>query len=172
MIHDILPIITVLLITLYIPCVCYSDWKTRAFEFLYFAPLIVWGLFTTILYLLDSPIRNFWLMGLTLVMCGILLGVAIIGGIGGADFWFASFIMVFLQFNPFLSIRIFFPLDFFLVLLAVSGCLPLVTYAYNLLEYNAPKGFFERLFKFPGGMPFMLPISFAFLTTLILEMIL
>jgi len=172
MIQNFPQIITVILVLLYIPCVCYSDWKTRTFNFIYFLPLAVWGIFTTILYLEESPARNFWLMGLTVVMCCIVLAVAIIRGIGGADFWFASFIMVFLQFNPFVTPRLFFPLDFFLVLLAVMGCLPLVIYAYNCLEYNPPKTFVGKLTYFPDGVPFVLPISFAFLTTLILEMLL
>jgi hypothetical protein len=172
MIQNFPQIITVILILLYIPCVCYSDWKTRTFEFLYFLPLAIWGMFTTVLYLLDSPARNFWLMGLTLVMCGILFAAAIIGAIGGADFWFASFIMVFLQFNPFVVPRQFFALDFFMILIAVTGCLPLVIYAYNHLEYHPPKTFIGKFTCFPDGVPFMLPISFAFLTTLILEMLL
>ena len=172
MIQNFYQIITMMMILLYIPCVCYSDWKTRTFNFLYFTPLAIWGGFTTVLYLLDSPARNFWLMGLTTIMCGILLAVALIGGIGGADFWFASFIMVFLQFNPFVIPRQFFPLDFFMVLIAVTGCLPLVIYAYNALEYHPPDTFIRKLTHFPEGVPFMLPISFAFLVTLIVEMVL
>jgi hypothetical protein len=174
MIQNFLQAITVILILLYIPCVCYSDWKTspRTFNFLYFLPLAVWGGFTTILYLSDSPVRNLWLMMLTLIMCCIILVPALLGGIGGGDFWFATFIMVFLQFNPFVTPRLFFPLDFFLVLIATMGCLPLVVYAYNLLEYQPPKTLYGKFFQFPDGIPFMIPISFAFLVALIMEMIL
>ena len=172
MIQNFPQIITLILILLYIPCVCYSDWKTRTFNFLYFLPLAIWGMFTTILYLVESPTRNFWLMGLTLIMCCILLATAIIGAIGGADFWFASFIMVFLQFNPLVVPRQFFALDFFWMLLLVTVCLPPIIYVYNLLEYHPPETFIGKLTHFPDGVPFMLPISFAFLVTLILEMIL
>jgi hypothetical protein len=176
MIQNFPQIITLILILLYIPCVCYSDWKTRTFEFMYFLPLAIWGLFTTVLYLEESPARNFWLMGLTLIMCVFFLIPALLPtwlkGWGGADFWFVSFILVFLQFNPFITPRLFFPLDFFLVLIAVMGCLPLAVYAYNWLEYHPPKTLYGKFFYFPDGMPFMLPISFAFLVTLILEMIL
>ena len=172
MIQNFPQVITLIMILLYIPCVCYSDWKTRTFNFIYFLPLIIWGMFTTILYLLVSPARNFWLMGLTTILCGIMLAAAIGGAIGGADFWFASFIMVFLQFNPLVTPRSFFALDFFWTLLLVTICLPIIIYGYNLLEYHPPKTFIGKLTHFPDGLPFMLPISFAFLATLIMEMIL
>jgi hypothetical protein len=172
MIQNFPQVITLILILLYIPCVCYSDWKTRTFEFIYFLPLAIWGGFSTILYLLDAPSRNLLLMGITVVLCLVVLAAALLGGIGGADFWFISFIMVFLPFNPLVTPRQFFPLDFFLILIAVMGCLPLVVYAYNALEYHPPTTIWGRFFHFPDGMPFMIPISAAFLITITVEMLL
>ena len=162
--------ITVILITLYIPWVCYSDWKTRTFNFAYFTPLIIWGIFTTYTYLIESPPRNFYLMGITICLCAILLIESLVfKAFGGADFFFASFIMIFVQYNPFVIPRSFFALDFFWTLMVITVTLPLVSYAYNLLEYHRPKTLLG-MFKFPDGMPFMIPISVAFLTTIILEM--
>lgn len=168
---NLLMTIVVGMILCYIPLVCWSDIKTRTVPFLWFLPLIVVGTITEILYLLESPDRNFYLLGLTLVLCGILLAGAIKGAIGGADFWFASFIMVFVQYNPFRFPRIFFSLDFFWTLLLVTLFIPPIIYAYNLFEYEPPKTLVGKLTMYPRGVPFMVPISFAFVATLIMEMV-
>jgi hypothetical protein len=167
---DILEYITVLTILFYIPAVCISDWKTRTFEFLWFTPLIVIGGFSTLVYLIESPARNIWLLALSLVFCGVLFLLAVIKAIGGADFWFASFIILFVQYNPFVVPRSFFALDFFVVLMLTGIYLPVIIWAYNY-EKKIKLTFWKHFTTFPGGIPFMLPISFAFIITLFLEMI-
>ena len=166
-----LPILTTLLILCYIPFVCISDLRTRTFDFNYFWPLIIIGGANLAMYLLESPTRNYWLLALSLILCAILLTASMIGGIGGADFFFASFIMLFVQYNPFKFPRVFFALDFFWTLMLVSICLPIIIYAYNCVEYNPPTTFIGKLTHCPRGVPFMLVISFAFVATLVMEMI-
>jgi len=166
-----LPIFTTLIILGYIPFVCYSDIKTRTFEFNLWLPLILTGIANLIVYLAESPGRNFYLLGLSLVLCVVLLAFSYVGGIGGADFFFASFIMLFVQYNPFKFPRVFFALDFFWTLLLVTIALPIIIYAYNLFEYDPPKTIVGKLTHFPRGVPFMLVISFAFVATLIMELI-
>lgn len=161
----------VVMILCYIPLVCWSDIKTRTVPFWWFVPLVVAGGITEAMYLMESPDRNLYLLGLTWVLCCILFLAACRGAIGGADFWFASFIMLFVQFNPFKFPRIFFALDFFWTLLLVTLFIPILIYAYNLFEYDPPKTFIGKLTHYPRGVPFMLPISFAFVATLAMELV-
>jgi len=166
--HNPIEYVPTLLILLYIPFVCISDWRTRTFNFLYLIPLMVINVPLVYLYLAESPLRNYYLMGMTLVLCLILLGVALYGAIGGADFWFASLIMITVPFNPFLSIRRYFPLDFFYTLLLTAVYLPIVIYIYHIKNRDKLP-IWKMLTAFPGKFPYMLPISFAFIATLIME---
>jgi hypothetical protein len=174
MTYNTTPLVTlvVAMILCYIPLVCYFDVKIRAFKLVWFTPLIVIGLFTLVMYVLESPERNFYLLGLSLILCGIILAISLIGGIGGADFFFATFIILFVQYNPFHIPRVFFALDFFWTLLLVTIALPIIIYFHNVLEYDPPKSVIGMLTYYPRGIPFMLPISFAFVVTLLMEMVL
>lgn len=156
----------------YIPYACYSDIKTRTVKLAYWVPLLIIGTATTTLYLADSPPVNFVLMGTSVILCGLLFVGSLFKALGGADFIFASCIMLFVQYNPFVYPREFFALDFFWTLLLVTICLPPIIYSYNLFEYNPPKTFIGKLTHFPRGIPFMLPISFAFIATLLMEVFL
>ena len=176
----ILEYIPVIAILCYIPFVCISDWKTRHVNFLYFTPLIVACAPSFYNYVIESPARNYWLFGLTVILCCILLALAVVGAIGGADFWFASFIMLFVQYNPFVFPRVFFALDFFWTLLLITICLPIPIYFYNKAHRNdmfddvtqkEGYGVIAMFTKVPHGVPFMIPISFAFVATLVMEMV-
>ena len=173
---ELIEYIPVLLILLYIPFVCWSDYKTRTFESLYFLPLLGIGALTTYNYLMQSPPRNYYLMGLTVVLCLILLAISLLGGIGGADWLFVLFIMIFVQYNPFIFPRVFFALDFFWTLLLTAVYLPVLAFIYNYSngnhkDYNIspPYSTVQMFTRFPGGFPYMFLISFAFVATLILE---
>ena len=177
---NIIEYIPLLTILCYIPFVCISDLRTRRFNFLYFGPLIVINLPTLYFYLEGSPDRNYWLLTLTLGLCVIMLILATVRAIGGADFWFASFIMIFVQYNPLEFPRTFFALDFFWTLLLVTVCIPIPVYFYNKLHRNdlfdevtdtRGYGVIEMFTKYPRGIPFMIPISLAFYLTLLLEWI-
>jgi hypothetical protein len=162
--------LVVAMILCYIPLVCYFDVKVRMFKLVWFLPLIITGVITLAMYVLESPDRNFYLLGLSIILCGVLFAISWIGGIGGADFFFASFIILFVQYNPLHFPRIFFALDFFWTLLLVTITLPIIIYFHNVLEYNPPKTLIGMFTYYPRGIPFMLPISFAFIATLLMEM--
>jgi hypothetical protein len=169
---DTLQAIVIIMILCYIPLVCYSDIKTRTVKFVWYLPLIVIGTACLNAYLSDAPERNIYLLGLTVVLCLILLAASGLGAFGGSDFFFASFIMLFVQYNPFKSPRIFFALDFFWTLFIVMMFIPIILYAYNLFNPKSPTSFKGRLTYYPRGVPFMIPISFAFIATLIMEVLL
>jgi hypothetical protein len=117
-------------------------------------------------------------MALTMALCLILLAISLLGGIGGADWLFATAIMVFVQYNPFIFPREYFALDFFYTLLLTAIYLPVLTFIYNYWkgnhkDFNIAPAYTtkEMLTRFPGGFPYMLPISFAFVFTLAIEVL-
>ena len=168
--HSLIYYIPVLSILLYIPFVCYSDYRSRSVPFLWYLPLILLNSLPLYLYFIESPPRNYWLFGLTIALCLILFWLAVLKAIGGGDFWFATFIMIFVPYNPFLPARTFFPLDFFWMLCLTAVYLPVITYIYNVWKRNRYT-FFGMLTRFPDGFPYIIPISFAFIATLFVEMI-
>lgn len=175
-----LSFIPLIAILLYIPAVCISDWRTRTFPAQWFIPLIAGCIPTTIAYLLESPERNYLLMELSLGLCLILFIMAYLKAIGGADFIFASIIIISMQFNPLKFPRVFFALDFFWTLVLVQILVVAGVLIYNMMNRMVPENTsFSRLMwsmantwpgKFPHA-PNMLIISVAFLSTLIMEMV-
>ena len=133
--------------------------------------------------------RNFYLLGLSAALCLIPLGMALMGWIGGGDFWLITIIMLFVQYNPFVFPRYWFSSDFFYMLLLIICTLPIFVWIYNfragnlfaktrfnphnnLDEVIAPGySFVEMLTKFPGGFPLMIPIALAFVLTLVVEVV-
>lgn len=151
-------------VLLYIPFVCISDWRTRRFNPLWFIPLICVCVPFLYEYLSTSPTRNFVLMGVTIFLCLIWLGLALIRAIGGGDFLFASLLMIFIQDYPFVVPRTWFPLDFFLITWLCACALPIVAYANNF-EHRKEYSLKWMLTHYPGGFPYMIVISIAFLIT-------
>ena len=170
MIHPYYEYISALLILLYIPFICISDWKTRTFNFLYFIPLIIVNIPLLYIYLSGSPMRNYLLMGLTLILCLVVFVMAVAGVIGGGDFWFITIILLTVPYNPFITIRKYFPLDFFYTLMIVACYIPIIIYLYHVRRKDKLP-LKEMLTSFPGHFPYMIPISFAFVATLAIEMV-
>lgn len=178
---NLIPYLPTLCILALIPHICFSDIRTRTVKTWVWIPVIISGIISLGLYLQESPERNLYLLGLSIALCIGIFAVAIIGGIGGADAIFASCIMLFIQYNPFHFPRVFFPLDFLWTLLMITITLPIWIYGYNLylgnlkgdeLTSTKPYTFIEMLTKFPRGVPFMIPISLAFIITLLMEVLL
>jgi Flp pilus assembly protein protease CpaA len=179
----------VALILAYLPFMCWSDWKTRTFNFSYLIPLIVVESLLLWRYLAESPARNYYLLGLSAAFCLIPLALAIFGIIGGGDFWLITIIMLFAQYNPFVTPRYWFSSDFFYILLLIICFLPIIVWFYNYRAGNLWGGcvtfnpynqmmepvngysFVEMLTRFPGGFPLMLPIALAFVLTLVVEVV-
>jgi hypothetical protein len=103
-------------------------------------------------------------MGVTIFLCLIWLGLAFIRAIGGGDFLFASLLMIFIQDYPFVVPRTWFPLDFFLITWLCACTLPIVAYANNF-KHRKEYSLKDMLTHYPGGFPYMIVISIAFLIT-------
>ena len=173
---DLTEYIPSLLILAYIPFLCLCDVKTRTVPWKYWTPLVIVNGFYLVKYLNESPERNFYLLGLSIALCLILLMMSYFGSFMGADWIFASIILMTIQYNPFKFPRVFFAMDFFLVLMLITCFVPIVIWAYNFREGNLwgdeviskkPYTLKEMLTKYPRGFPFMLVISLAFVITLI-----
>jgi Flp pilus assembly protein protease CpaA len=175
----------VILILLAIPYFCWSDIRTREVDPKYIALVALLSIPSLIMYLSESPDRNYYLFGLSIGLCIIPFIIALVGGIGGADFWFIMTIMIFVQYNPFKFPRVFFPLDFLWTLLVTMVYMVVILYAINLYHkrnkeeilheggitvHQTPYTLVEMFTKYPNGIPFMVPISFAFVATLVMEM--
>ena len=160
---------------------CISDWQTRTIPPRWFAPLLVLNIPALILYLQESPERNYYLLALTLGLCAILFAMSLIGSIGGADFIMASLLMIFVQYNPFKFPRVFFALDFFWTFMLMQVALVAGIFFYNVIHQNTPQektGFFKTMWHMgntcPGYFthaPNMIVIASAFVATLILEVL-
>ena len=178
---DIVEYIPLILILAYIPFVCICDIKYRKMAWDYWIPLVAVNGYYLIQYLLQSPERNFYLLGVSVVLCLILLIMSYFGGFMGADWIFASLIILTIQYNPLVFPREFFALDFFWTLLITTCFVPIIVWAYNFKSGNlfgdevisqSPYTFIEMLTKYPRGVPFMLVISFAFIATIVAEVLL
>ena len=169
--------IPVLSIILSIPYVCYHDIKARIVSYKLLILLAVINIPVSILYLLESPVRNYYLIGFTLLFCGILIALALSGIIGGFDALFASEILLFVQFNPFKFPRVYFPMDFFwnMILLIIFTAVSFVLIK-TLQGARFPRGVpfrldtFIRLFEIKD-IPQTLVIAAAFILTLVIELI-
>lgn len=169
--HPLTQYIPALLILLYIPFICISDWRSREFNVMYYLPIVVINTPLLYIYLVESPARNYYFLALTIILCLVVLALAIYRGIGGGDFWLITLMMITVPYNPFITIRKFFPLDFFYTLMITACYLPLVVYIYHIHKKDKLP-FKEMLTQFPGDFPYTIPISFAFIATLVMEMVL
>ena len=164
---DYIPAISILIS---LPYLCWCDWKTRTIPFSWICGIVAINSPILYMYLLESPPRNYYLLGLSGVLCLLMLAMVLLGRIGGGDFFTASAIMMYVQYNPFRFPRVCFPMDFFwTMLVCIVLCLPLVM-LYNVRS-GKKLGVWKEMFDFPGGIPLVIPISVAFVSTLIMELI-
>lgn len=166
---DLLQYLPSLMALCYIPYVCYSDIKYRKVNPLYFTPFLLIGIPCMYNYLLESPERNFILLQFSVVLCAVMFVLALLKAIGGADFIYASLIMLFIQFFPPRFPRVFFPLDFFWTLIILLAFMPIVAYFYNLYHKKALP--FRQMFTIGGKFPGMILISLALVITMIIEVV-
>lgn len=166
--YEYIPLVVILA---YIPYVCYMDWKYREVPLRTWIPIVAINFIMLYQYLIESPARNYYLLALSCGLCIILLVLSAFKAIAGADVIFGSIILITFQYSPLVFPREFFPLDFFWNLCLTTVYLPVLIYFYNLRKGN--KYSIVNMFtKFPRGIPFMIPISFAFIATIIIEVLL
>ena len=177
---SLLPIITAVVILLYIPLACYHDLRTRTFPFEWWLPMVCIGGAYLLEYVTESPTRNIYLLGLTVIMIGILMGISVFRGLYGADVIFAALIMLFVQYNPFVFPRVFFALDFFWTLLLLTVCLPIPIFIWNKVHrydnYDTATltegyGVIKMFTHVERGFPYLLVISSAYVLTLAIEVL-
>jgi len=174
-----LPIAVACMILAYIPIICASDILTRRFDFKWFIPLILVGIAYLAEYILESPTKNLYMLGFTFLLIGILLGISLFKGMYGADVFFATFIMLFVQYNPFIFPRVFFALDFFWTLLLLTCFLPIPIFIYNKWkrmdwdDINKEHGYgvIKMFTHVEHGFPYLVIISLAYVLTLLIEVI-
>lgn len=166
-IFDMIPALCILA---YIPFVCYSDLKHRSVPVISWLPLIILSTLPLLSYLNASTERNWYFFEISLLLCGVLFCMALLKGISGADFIFASIIAIFVQTNPFHYPRVFFVIDFMVWLCVVAVFIPIIVWANNRLKGNQ-YGVIDMFRKIDGHFPWMFVISAAFIIALVMEMI-
>ena len=166
-VFDMIPALCILAL---IPFLCLRDIRTREIPVWWWAVPVFASIPTLYFYLAESTIRNWYYFGISLLFCGVLLCMALLNIIGGADFIFASIITIFVQTNPFHYPRVFFVIDFMIFLCVVCAFVPSIVWAYNTYKGNK-YGLVDMFRKIPGHFPGMLIISAAFVIALVAEMI-
>ena len=155
-------------IMVYFPFVWRSDLASRTFHPKWYIPLALVGVACLASYFLESPPRNYMLFLLSAVLCLIFLVLAMIRIMGFSDVVLISLIMLIMQYNPLLPIRLFFPMDFFWCLLILTCAMPIYTWIYNRRKKNK-YGVIQMLTHMRGSMPYTILIGAAFIITLVLE---
>lgn len=166
-VFDMIPALGILA---YIPYVCYSDLKHRSVPVISWLPLVVISILPLVSYLQVSTSSNWYFFEISLLLCGVLFCMALLGGISGADFIFASIISIFVQTNPFHYPRVFFVIDFMIWLCVVAVFIPIVVWAINFRKGNK-YGVVDMFRKIDGHFPWMFVISAAFIIAIVMEMI-
>ncbi len=170
MISQILHTLPFLAISLYLWFICWSDIRSREFHPKYYIPLALLGIASLSLYFIESPLRNYYFFGLSAAMCSIFFILAFIRVIGFSDAVLISLIMLIMQYNPFTSIRIFYPLDFFWCLMILTCAMPIFTWANNIRS-KQKLGVVAMLTHMRKHFPYTTLIAAAFFITIIAEVI-
>lgn len=150
----------------YIPVLWYLDIRHREIDhriwvwlFLIGTPITAW-MYITGLYPINSLV-------LSIVMVAIFYFAYLKDYLQGADFMYLFFISVFWVINPIPVPHGLMQILFYIYLMAT-----LILTASVVLIYNYWKGYrwglIEMMSTWPGGVPFVIPISIAFLASLVI----
>lgn len=159
--------INLVVILIYIPVLCYLDVRYREVNPILWAPmLLICGGITAYLYL--TGFYPWYSLVISLVMCLIFHLVFRSGYIEGADYLFLCGISMFWVMTPVggyahgLMQLLFYP-----YLIAAMAITALLVFAYNLLK-GSRLDIVTMMSYYPGGVPFMLPISAAFVMSVVM----
>lgn len=164
---DLLLWINLITILLYIPVLCYLDVRYREVNPILWAPMVCICGFITALFYFDGTYPWYSLV-VSLVMCLIFHLVFRSGYIEGADYLFLCGISLFWVMTPVngyahgLMQLLFYP-----YLIAAMTATALIIFAYNLIK-GSRLGIIAMMSYYPGGVPFMLPISAAFIMSVVM----
>jgi len=161
---NILILFPVISFLIYVPILCYLDIKEREVEHWVWLPLVIPNaiLLAYMHYINSYPWYSFVI---SLIMCGIFFYCQKRELIGGADFIYLCCISLFFVVNPFPYPHGLMQIPFYIYIMIAMAVTALATLAYNYISGNRWT-VFEMMSRYPRGIPFMLPISVAFLLTL------
>jgi len=162
---NILLLVPLVSILLYIIPMCYLDIKYREVNHWYWTPLVLVNV-PVAAYLYVEGWYPPYAFAISLVTCGIFFTVLKLGLLNGADFLFLIFIALFWIVNPNPwphGIQAQFYIYLIVAMLVTAG----VVLAINYMK-GERKGLVAMMQDYPRGVPYMLPISFGFLLSLVI----
>ena len=166
----ILHLIPFLCISAYFPIVCHSDMVSRSFHPKRYWPLALLGIVSLAFYFSESPLRNYYMFGLSGALCLIFVILSFIRIIGFSDAVLISLILLIMQYNPFTQIRVFFPIDYFWCIMILTCALPIFTWISNIRS-GKKMGVIDMLTHMRDQFPYTVLIAAAFFITIIAEVI-
>ena len=151
------PAITLLL---YIPLVCWLDWKYREVEHSWWIGLLLINgpLMVTLIL---AGVYEWWMLVISLVAIVWYFAAMKLHYIEGADFMYCMWISLFLVYNP-ISGHWLMALPFSIFLTTTLIITGVVVMWWNFINNRG------MTFTFPRGVPLMLPISAALVLTVML----
>jgi hypothetical protein len=156
---DFLPWIPVITLLIYVPIVCYLDWKLREVEPIYWFGLVIVNVPTMMILYVTT--YEWWMFAVSIVAVAIYYGLMLMHYIEGADFMYIMFILLFFVYNP-VSGHWLMALPFSIFFAACTGIAGIWILTYNLVKGNGVS------FDIDRHVPMMFVVSAALILTVML----
>lgn len=158
-------LVPVISFLIYIPILCYLDIRSREVDHWIWLPLVIPNsIIAAYMYLIGS--YPWYSLLISLIVIGIFFYCQKNHLIEGADYIFLCCITMFFVVNPFPYAHGLMQIPFYIYLIVSMMVTALGVLAYNYLAGNR-WGLVDMMSRYPRGIPFMLPISAAFIVTLL-----
>lgn len=162
---DILLWINFLVLLAYVPVVCYLDIKYREVHPYLWIPMVI--VCTPIIsYMLASGYYPWYTLMISFVMIVVFKAAMMKHYIEGADFLYLSLISLYWVVTPVGWVHGLMQVQFYIYLLFVSFITATVILAYNYLSDNR-WDIAMMMSEYKNGIPYMVPISAAFLLSVV-----
>jgi len=167
---DLILRIIVALFLLYIPFLCYLDLRYREIPYgVWFAMALVGVPLTAWMYITEQyPIIS---LLVSIVAVATFYFMMFHDLLQGADFMFLFFISMFWVINPYPVPHGLMQITFYIYLLVVMLLTAPVLLLYNYRKghrWGGLNGVVDMMSVYPGGLPFIIPISIAFILSLVM----
>jgi Flp pilus assembly protein protease CpaA len=162
---NILLLVPLVSILIYIIPVCYLDVRYREVNNWYWLPLLIVNVPTAV-YLYVSVWYPWYCLLISLIIIGIFAFMVRIDFLNGADFIFLACIALFWIVNPHPlphSIQIQFYLYLLISMLVTAAAVLCLNYL-----RGERKSWIAMMQEYPRGVPYILPVSFAFVLSYLL----
>ena len=146
---------------LYIPVICYLDIRYREVNPLHWIPLVLVAS-PILIYALVSELIPWYSPVISGVMILIFYLAMHLGYLEGADYLFLCLISIFWVVNPTPYPHGLMQIVFYIYFLFVSAMTAVVVLIYNIIKGNN-WGPVDMMSRYPRGVPYLVPISIAFL---------